>query len=181
MIKKQGVSEFCRGHAWRAALKSATLKEANYHLLETSSSLQKSHTPFRGSQILEWFPEGLFWRMFPGSPRTERGYKKRNDGTRNRNEGTNAKRNDGTKNQNEGTKDQNHPLQNRFPGKRKTYTGTNPPLFSKKAMQWGKKWPVQMNLPFFAVEAYVPGWVQNQAEKNAKKMPSGGNPAGTGT
>ena len=29
----------------------------------------------------------------------------------------------------------------------------------------GKKWPVQMNLPFFAVEAYVPGGVQNQAEK----------------
>ena len=24
-----------------------------------------------------------------------------------------------------------------------------PPLFSEKAMQWGKKWPVQMNLPFF--------------------------------
>ena len=33
-------------------------------------------------------------------------------------------------------------------GKRQTYTGTSPPLFSKKAMQWGKKWPVQMNLPF---------------------------------
>ena len=45
-------------------------------------------------------------------------------------------------------------------------------------MQWGKKWPVQMNLPFFAVEAYVPGGgVQNQAEKNAKKC----LPAGTGT
>ena len=41
----------------------------------------------------------------------------------------------------------------------------------------GKKWPVQMNLPFFAVEAYVPGGVQNQAEKNAKKS----LPAGTGT
>ena len=54
-------------------------------------------------------------------------------------------------------------------GKRKTYTGTSRPLFSKKAMQWGKKWPVQMNLPFFAVEAYVPGGVQNQAEKNSKK------------
>ena len=25
-----------------------------------------------------------------------------------------------------------------------------------------------MNLPFFAVEAYVPGGVQNQAEKNSK-------------
>ena len=44
-------------------------------------------------------------------------------------------------------------------------------------MQWGKKWPVQMNLPFFAVEAYVPGGVQNQAEKNVKKC----LPAGTGT
>ena len=53
-------------------------------------------------------------------------------------------------------------------GKRETYTGTSPPLFSKKAMQWGKKWPVQMNLPFFAVEAYVPGGVQNQAEKMRK-------------
>ena len=43
----------------------------------------------------------------------------------------------------------------------------------------GKKWPVQMNLPFFAVEAYVPGGggVQNQAEKNSKKC----LPAGTGT
>ena len=54
------------------------------------------------------------------------------------------------------------------PGKIKTYTGTSPPLFSKKAMPWGKKWPVQMNLPFFAVKAYVPGGVQNQAEKNSK-------------
>ena len=35
-------------------------------------------------------------------------------------------------------------------------------------MPWGKKWPVQMNLPFFAVKAYVPGGVQNQAEKNSK-------------
>ena len=42
-------------------------------------------------------------------------------------------------------------------GKIKTYTGTSPPLFSKKAMPWGKKWPVQMNLPFFDVKAYVPG------------------------
>ena len=58
-------------------------------------------------------------------------------------------------------------------GKRKTYTGTSPPLFSKKAMPWGKKWPVQMNLPFFAVEAYVPGGVQNQAEKKFEKMPCG--------
>ena len=53
-------------------------------------------------------------------------------------------------------------------GKIKTYTGTSPPLFSKKAMPWGKKWPVQMNLPFFAVKAYVPGGVQNQPEKNSK-------------
>ena len=44
-------------------------------------------------------------------------------------------------------------------------------------MQWGKKGPVQMNLPFFAVEAYVPGGVQNQAEKNSKKCLL----AGTGT
>ena len=29
-----------------------------------------------------------------------------------------------------------------------------------------------MNLPFFAVKAYVPGGVQNQAEK-IRKMPSG--------
>ena len=35
-------------------------------------------------------------------------------------------------------------------------------------MPWGKKWPVQMNLPFFAVKACVPGGVQNQAEKNSK-------------
>ena len=37
------------------------------------------------------------------------------------------------------------------------YTSTSPPAFSKKATRWGKKWPVPMNLPFFAVEAYVPG------------------------
>ena len=41
----------------------------------------------------------------------------------------------------------------------------------------GKKWPVQMNLPFFAVEAYVPGGVQNQAEKTSKECLL----AGTGT
>ena len=64
-----------------------------------------------------------------------------------------------------------------FPGKIKTYTGTSPPLFSKKAMPWGKKWPVQMNLPFFAVKAYVPGGVQNQAEQKFEKC----LPAGTGT
>ena len=56
----------------------------------------------------------------------------------------------------------------KFSGKIKTYAGTSPPLFSKKAMPWGKKWPVQMNLPFFAVKAYVPGGVQNQAKKNSK-------------
>ena len=44
-------------------------------------------------------------------------------------------------------------------------------------MPWGKKWPVQMNLPFFAVKAYVPGGVQNQAEKKFEKC----LPAGTGT
>ena len=32
----------------------------------------------------------------------------------------------------------------------------------------GKKWPAPMNLPFFAVAAYVPGEVQNQAEKKSK-------------
>ena len=48
------------------------------------------------------------------------------------------------------------------------YRHQSPPFFSKKAMPWGKKWPVQMNLPFFAVKAYVPGGVQNQAEKNSK-------------
>ena len=34
-----------------------------------------------------------------------------------------------------------------------------------------------MNLPFFAGEAYVPGGVQNQAEKKLEKC----LPAGTGT
>ena len=34
-----------------------------------------------------------------------------------------------------------------------------------------------MNLPFFAVKAYVPGGVQNQAEKKFEKC----LPAGTGT
>ena len=60
-----------------------------------------------------------------------------------------------------------------FSGKRQTYTGTSPPLFSKKAMQWGKKWPVQMNLPFFAVEAYVPGGGPESGRKKFEKMPSG--------
>ena len=54
-------------------------------------------------------------------------------------------------------------------GKIKNVYRHQSPLFSKKAMPWGKKiWPVQMNLPFFAVKAYVPGGVQNQAEKNSK-------------
>ena len=57
-------------------------------------------------------------------------------------------------------------------GKIKTYTGTSPPLFSKKAMPWGKKWPVQMNLPFFAVKAYVPGGSRIRPKK-IRKMPSG--------
>ena len=66
------------------------------------------------------------------------------------------------------TKDLETQCQNSCSGKIKTYTGTSPPPFSKKAMPWGKKWPVQMNLPFSAVKAYVPGGVQNQAEKNSK-------------
>ena len=40
--------------------------------------------------------------MFPGPPKPERGYKKRNDGTQNRNEGT-KKRTTDPKNRNEGT------------------------------------------------------------------------------
>ena len=62
-----------------------------------------------------------------------------------------------------------HPLT----GKIKTYTGTSPPLFSKKAMPWGKKWPVQMSLPFFAVKAYVPGGGSRIRPKKIRKMPSG--------
>ena len=37
------------------------------------------------------------------------------------------------------------------------YQYRSPSPFSKKAMQWGKQWPVRMNLSSFAVEAYVPG------------------------
>ena len=38
-------------------------------------------------------------------------------------------------------------------------------------MQWGKKWPVQMNLPFFAVEEYVPGGGGPESgRKNSKKI-----------
>ena len=40
-----------------------------------------------------------------------------------------------------------------------------------------KKWPVPMNLHFFAVEACVPGGVRNQAEQKIEKC----LPAGTGT
>ena len=62
-------------------------------------------------------------------------------------------------------------------GKIKNVYRYQSPLFSKKTMQWGKKWPVQMNLPLFAVEAHVSGGVQNQAEKKFEKC----LPAGTGT
>ena len=60
----------------------------------------------------------------------------------------------------------------------KTYTGTSPPLFSKKAMPWGKKWPVQMNLPFFAVKASVPG---GGGPESGRKKCEKCLPAGTGT
>ena len=62
--------------------------------------------------------------------------------------------------------------------KKNVYRYQSPP-FSKKAMQWGKKWPVQMNSPFFAVEAYVPGGggVRESGRKKGKKC----LPAGTGT
>ena len=54
-------------------------------------------------------------------------------------------------------------------GIRKTYTSTSPPLFLKGPCDGEKKWPVPVNLPFFAVEAYAPGGgVQNQAEKKSK-------------
>ena len=42
-------------------------------------------------------------------------------------------------------------------------------------MQWGKKWPVPMNLPYFAVEAYVPG------PASGRKMFEKCLPAGTST
>ena len=44
-------------------------------------------------------------------------------------------------------------------------------------MPWGKKWPVQMNLPFFAVKAYVPGGGPESGRKKFEKC----LPAGTGT
>ena len=40
-------------------------------------------------------------------------------------------------------------------------------------MQWGKKGPVQMNLPFFAVEASVPGGGGPESGRKIQKMPSG--------
>ena len=79
------------------------------------------------------------------------------------------------------------PFESLLQGEEKRVPVPLPPLFFKKAMQWGKKWPVQVSLPFFAVEevslpffaveAYVPGGVQNQAEKKIEKC----LPAGAGT
>ena len=45
-----------------------------------------------------------------------------------------------------------------------------PPSFSKKALQWGEKWPVPMNLPFFRCRSICTGGVQNQAEENRKPV-----------
>ena len=42
-----------------------------------------------------------------------------------------------------------------YQGKKNVYQYQSPP-FSQNAMQW-EKWPVRMNLPFFAVEAYIRG------------------------
>ena len=58
-------------------------------------------------------------------------------------------------------------------GKAETYTGTNPPPFSKKAMQWGKKMAGTNEFPFFAVEALVPGGGSESGRKKNRKMPSG--------
>ena len=44
-------------------------------------------------------------------------------------------------------------------------------------MPWGKKWPVQMNLLFFAVKAYVPGGGPESGRQKFEKC----LPAGTGT
>ena len=63
-------------------------------------------------------------------------------------------------------------LRSGMTGRRKTYTSTTPSPFCKKAMRWGRKWPVQMNLPFFAVEAYVPGRSRIRPKK-FRKMPFG--------
>ena len=57
------------------------------------------------------------------------------------------------------------------------YTGTNPPLFSKKAMPWGKKWPVQMNFAFFRCKSICTGGGPESGRKNSKKCLL----AGTGT
>ena len=65
----------------------------------------------------------------------------------------------------------------RRPGKNKTYTGTSPPLFSKRAMPWGKKWPVQMNLPFFCCKSICTGGGPESGRKKFEKC----LPAGTGT
>ena len=60
-------------------------------------------------------------------------------------------------------------LQDLWSGKAKRIPVPIPHPFTKKAMEWWKNWLVQMNFAFFfAVEAYVPGGVQNQAEKKSK-------------
>ena len=64
--------------------------------------------------------------------------------------------------------------------KKNVYQYQSPPPFSKKAMQWGNKWPVRMNLPFFSLcKLYRGGGgrFQNQTEKKIEKC----IPAGTGT
>ena len=54
---------------------------------------------------------------------------------------------------------------------KKTYTSTSPsPFFAKKAMQRGKKYPVPMHLPFFAVETYVPEGRGNGSESGRKEI-----------
>ena len=62
-------------------------------------------------------------------------------------------------------------------GKIKTYTGTSPSLFSKKAMPWGKKWPVQMNLLFFRCKSICTGGGPESGRKKFEEC----LPAGTGT
>ena len=55
----------------------------------------------------------------------------------------------------------------KLPPKRKRIPVPVPPLFLK-GVQWGKRWPVPMNLPFLAVEAYVPaGGPESGHSKNA--------------
>ena len=53
-----------------------------------------------------------------------------------------------------------------------------PPFFLKRPCHGGKKWPVQMNLPFFAVKAYVPG---GGGPESGRKKFEKCLPAGTGT